>query len=106
MTVPAGTVVFDERQPCQGFPFMKRQHPRHQGGLPSGRELPLYRVTPGETCLITSSCLLGRNRLQRPRRHGSGNGAGAAAAPACSTSCWPAGFPRLHLPPSRNAWRT
>ncbi len=26
---------------------------------PSGRELPLYRVTPGESCIITSACLLG-----------------------------------------------
>jgi CRP/FNR family transcriptional regulator len=26
---------------------------------PNGRELPLYRVTPGETCIISSSCLLG-----------------------------------------------
>ena len=25
----------------------------------NGRELPLYRVTPGETCVISSSCLLG-----------------------------------------------
>jgi CRP/FNR family transcriptional regulator len=26
---------------------------------PNGRELPLYRVTPGETCIISSACLLG-----------------------------------------------
>jgi len=27
---------------------------------PNGRELPLYRVTPGETCIISSACLLGQ----------------------------------------------
>jgi CRP/FNR family transcriptional regulator len=26
----------------------------------NGRELPLYKVLPGESCIITSSCLLGR----------------------------------------------
>ena len=26
-----------------------------------GRELPLYRVLPGESCIITSSCLLGHS---------------------------------------------
>lgn len=60
MTVPAGTVVFDERQPCQGFPFVLSGSIRVAKVSAAGRELPLYRVTPGETCIITSSCLLGQ----------------------------------------------
>ncbi|MBS0345807.1 MAG: Crp/Fnr family transcriptional regulator [Proteobacteria bacterium] len=57
--VPAGAVVFDERQACQGFPFVLSGGLRVVKAAPSGRELPLYRVTPGETCIISSACLLG-----------------------------------------------
>ncbi|MCQ3923730.1 MAG: Crp/Fnr family transcriptional regulator [Rhodocyclaceae bacterium] len=59
MTVPAGATLFDERQPCQGFPFVLAGAIRVAKVAANGRELPLYRVTPGETCIITSSCLLG-----------------------------------------------
>lgn len=61
MTVPAGTVVFDSGQPCHGFPFVLEGSIRVIKPSDSGRELPLYRVTPGESCLITSGCLLGRS---------------------------------------------
>lgn len=59
MTVPGGTVVFDERQACQGFPFVTKGDIRVVKPAANGRELPLYRVLPGESCIITSSCLLG-----------------------------------------------
>lgn len=59
MTVPAGTVLFDERQPCLGFPFVLAGSIRVTKAAANGRELPLYRVLPGESCIITSSCLLG-----------------------------------------------
>jgi CRP/FNR family transcriptional regulator len=59
LTVPAGTVVFDEHQPCQGFPFVISGGIRVIKPAANGRELPLYRVLPGESCIITSSCLLG-----------------------------------------------
>jgi CRP/FNR family transcriptional regulator len=59
VTVPAGTVLFDERQPCQGFPFILSGGIRVSKAAANGRELPLYRVLPGESCIITSSCLLG-----------------------------------------------
>jgi len=57
--LPAGTVVFDERQPCRGFPFVLGGAIRVAKLSASGRELPLYRVLAGESCIITSSCLLG-----------------------------------------------
>ena len=59
ITVPAGTVLFDERQPCQGFPFILNGGIRVLKSAANGRDLPLYRVLPGESCIITSSCLLG-----------------------------------------------
>ena len=59
MSVPAGTVVFDEHQPCRGFPFVLAGAVRVAKLSSSGRELPLYRVLAGESCIISSSCLLG-----------------------------------------------
>jgi CRP/FNR family transcriptional regulator, anaerobic regulatory protein len=59
MHLPAGTVLFDENQPCQGFPLLLSGNIRVIKAAPNGRELQLYRVMPGESCILTSSCLLG-----------------------------------------------
>jgi CRP/FNR family transcriptional regulator len=59
MRVAAGTILFDEHAACQGFPLVMEGSIRVVKAAPNGRELPLYRVTPGESCIITSSCLLG-----------------------------------------------
>ncbi len=57
--VPAGSLLFDDLQACEGFPFVIEGSVRVLKCAPNGRELPLYRVAPGETCIISSSCLLG-----------------------------------------------
>jgi len=59
MHLPEGTVIFDENQACQGFPLLLSGNIRVIKAAPNGRELQLYRVTPGESCILTSSCLLG-----------------------------------------------
>ena len=58
MQVPAGTVLFDDHQVCEGFPFVVDGSVRVIKASANGRELPLYRVATGETCVISSSCLL------------------------------------------------
>ncbi len=60
MTVPAGPIFFDERQACRGFPFVIKGSIRVVKPAANGRELPLYRVPAGESCIITTGCLLGR----------------------------------------------
>ena len=62
MQLPAGTVMFDENQPCQGFPLLLSGNIRVIKAALNGRELQLYRVMPGESCILTSSCLLGNTR--------------------------------------------
>jgi len=62
MQLPAGTVVFDEDQQCQGFPLLLSGSIRVIKAAPNGRELLLYHVMPGESCILTSSCLLGHTR--------------------------------------------
>ena len=57
--VQAGTVMFSERSPCGGFPLILSGSVRVLQRYPNGRELQLYRVKPGESCLLLGSCLLG-----------------------------------------------
>jgi len=64
LTIPAGTIMFDENQPCQGFPLLLSGSLRVIKSAANGRELQLYRVVPGESCILTSSCLLGSTRYQ------------------------------------------
>ena len=59
MHLPAGTQVFAEHQPCQGFPLLLEGSIKVVKLAASGRELMLYRVAPGGSCIISSSCLLG-----------------------------------------------
>lgn len=53
------TMVFDEHQACRGFPLLLAGSVRVIKVAPSGRELLLYSVAPGESCILTTSCLLG-----------------------------------------------
>lgn len=57
ITVPEGTVLFDENEPCKGFPMVLQGEVRVSRGSGDGRTLELYRVAPGELCLVSSACL-------------------------------------------------
>ena len=59
LQAPAGAELFSERQPCSGFPLLLSGSIKVVKSAPSGRELLLYRVAPGGSCVISSSCLLG-----------------------------------------------
>ena len=61
--VPAGTVLFEEGKPCRGFPMVLDGAVRVARGSPGGRTLELYRVTPGELCVVSTSCLFGQTPL-------------------------------------------
>jgi CRP/FNR family transcriptional regulator len=58
---PAGSVLFDERQPCAGFPLVLEGDIRVTKAAPSGRGILLYRVGPGEGCILSGGCLLGNS---------------------------------------------
>lgn len=59
LRLPAGAQIFAEHQPCQGFPLLLDGTIKVVKTTPGGREMLLYRVEPGGSCIITSSCLLG-----------------------------------------------
>ena len=56
---PRGAVLFDARQPCRGFPLLLEGSVRVAKSSPGGREIVLYRVNPGQGCLLSGGCLLG-----------------------------------------------
>jgi CRP/FNR family transcriptional regulator len=57
--VAAGSVLFREGSACRGFPLLLEGTIRVSKAGAGGRGIVLYRVRPGESCVITSSCLLG-----------------------------------------------
>ena len=54
----AGDVAFDVDASCEGFPMLIDGRIRVTKPAPSGREILLYRVDPGQTCVLTLNCLL------------------------------------------------
>lgn len=67
ITVPAGSVLFSENAPCQGFPLLLSGEIKVSRHSSDGRSLELYRVVPGELCLVSSACLF---RSQPLSAHG------------------------------------
>lgn len=61
LQVPAGTVLFDAHQPCRGFPLVLQGAVGVSMNAPSGREILLYRVEPGQGCILSGGCLLGHS---------------------------------------------
>jgi CRP/FNR family transcriptional regulator len=68
-------VLFREGDPCRAFPFVLDGEIRVARGTPEGRSLELYRVGPGDVCLLSTSCAFSA-RLQ--------------AVHATATRLWPA----------------
>ena len=57
--LPGGTPVFRETDSCPGFPVVLQGRVRVMRSLDNGRELHLYDVEPGESCVMSTGCLLG-----------------------------------------------
>ena len=50
--------MFGEDSPCQAFLIVMNGQVRVQKVGENGREIALYRVGPGETCVVTTVCLM------------------------------------------------
>lgn len=57
-TLPPGAVVFNQNAPCGAFLQLLSGQVRVQQTSCQGREITLYRVEAGETCVLTVACLL------------------------------------------------
>ncbi|AGI22740.1 Crp/Fnr family transcriptional regulator [Pseudomonas sp. MT3] len=58
--VPAGTRLFAHGADCAHFVRLRSGQVRVQTVSPQGREIVLYRVHPGESCIMTNACLMSR----------------------------------------------
>ncbi|MCY1298068.1 Transcriptional regulator SdrP [compost metagenome] len=56
--VPAGTRLFAHGADCTHFVRLRAGRVRVQTVSPQGREIVLYRVHPGESCIMTNACLM------------------------------------------------
>lgn len=58
VTLPAGAAVFQAGNPCQHYLLMVAGQVRVQLIGAGGREAVLYRVQPGQSCVLTTCCVL------------------------------------------------
>jgi len=58
-TLAPGTTVFASGAPCMAYLMLTAGRVRVQQLGENGREIVLYRVAAGETCILTTACLLG-----------------------------------------------
>jgi len=61
LRAPRGSILFDAKQPCRGFPLVLEGSVRVTKRAPTGREILLYRVDPGQGCILSGGCLLGHS---------------------------------------------
>jgi CRP/FNR family transcriptional regulator len=57
LDVPSGSALFTENSPCQGFPLVLDGEIKVSRSSGDGRSLELYRVVPGDLCLVSSASL-------------------------------------------------
>jgi CRP/FNR family transcriptional regulator len=88
---PEGAMLFDEGSRCRGFPMVISGEVRVARGSTQGRALELYRVSPGELCVASTSCTVGARPMQAH---------GIATQPTELALLDPAGFDRWCGEPS------
>ncbi len=62
MTLPAGITVFRAGDVCENYMLVLEGSVRVQKLAENGREITLYRLEGGDSCVLTTSCLLARER--------------------------------------------
>lgn len=58
VSVPCGHTLFSPGDACRGFVVVLSGSVRVEHTAPSGRSMVLYRVGAGETCVVTTACLM------------------------------------------------
>jgi len=64
LNVPAGTVLFEEGSPCNGFPMiLDGEVCLSKRSADGARSMELYRISAGELCVVSASSLLAGSAL-------------------------------------------
>ncbi|MBL0224859.1 MAG: Crp/Fnr family transcriptional regulator [Geobacteraceae bacterium] len=58
--LPRGHQIYWQGDACQGIAFLFSGGVRVYKCSESGREISLYEIVPGETCILNASCIIGR----------------------------------------------
>lgn len=58
---PVGTIGYSEGMPCNAYILRLKGKSRVYKLSSGGREILLYRVASGESCVLTTTCLLGKS---------------------------------------------
>lgn len=64
--IPAGTIIMNEDIKCSGVTLIVNGLVRIYKLSDEGREITLYRIGRGETCVLTVACLLGSGTIPYP----------------------------------------
>ena len=64
VSLPAGTRIFGPGQAPEAYLLLIKGTVRVQQVSDSGREIVLYRVSAGESCALTTACLMGYEEYQ------------------------------------------
>lgn len=64
--LPAGTIIMNEDIKCSGVTLIVNGLVRIYKLSDEGREVTLYRIGRGETCVLTIACLLGSGTIPYP----------------------------------------
>lgn len=60
VAIPAGTVMFQDGAECSSYVLVLEGSIRVQKVSENGREIVLYRVESGQSCVLTTNCLIAR----------------------------------------------
>lgn len=60
INLPAGTIVFRNSQKCSSYFLLVEGSIRVYTISIHGREIVLYRIAPGQACVLTTTCLLAK----------------------------------------------
>ena len=74
-SLTAGDTLFQQGQPCKTYYILLEGSIRVFARSPSGREIVLYRVCPGDICVLTTSCMLSGSRYPADPRDRRESGA-------------------------------
>jgi CRP/FNR family transcriptional regulator len=59
LRIPRGRALFAAGDRCHGFPLLTAGEIQVVRSTPDGHEIELYRIRPGESCIVSTSCMLG-----------------------------------------------
>lgn len=60
MVIPSGTILFQDGAECSAYVLVLDGSIRVQKVAENGREIVLYRVESGQSCVLTTNCLITR----------------------------------------------